>query len=331
MYNLKERVAVIIPVNSSSTVQHINWGLEVGSISIYTGTAVVFPNQTTVEIDVTNILEDYRYKGEDIMRLEVTSDGLFPVANSPLVNGPDKYIVTSVRGYRVDTNRVYGPSKQVFFQHYNCGSTTPSYLTSKLTPHIPYVITDKFVFRILRNEIRHKTLWQNGVMQCNVVAGKDWAMRSWRLNELEAFDPETSFYSLSKDGEDLIAYVDQCPADYYVCWIHNGVWNSQPFNGRVIEKEEYSRQMLLDTNDTETIANTRIIKSYELNSDICSKVEYDQLKTILHSNWVQLYDTRNNAIVFINPIDSDMSDMPSVGGKMYQFKFTAREQQIDYE
>lgn len=330
MYNLEERVTISIPVNSSSTVQHINWGLEVESTSIYTGTAVVFPNQTAVEIDVTNILEDCRYKGEDIMGLEATAAGLFPKADSPVINGPDKYVVATVRGYRFDTNKVYGPSKQVFFQHYNCGAT-PSYLTSKLIPHIPYVITDKFVFRIMRNETGHNTLWQNGTRQRNVVVGKDWTMRSWRLNELEDFDSTTSFYSLSKGGGDLIAYVDQCPADYYVCWIHNGIWNSQPFNGRLIEKEEYSRQMLLDTNDTETVANTRIIKSYELNSDICSKAEYDQLKTILHSNWVQLYDTRNDEIVFINPVDSDISDMPGIGGKMYQFKFTAREQHIDYE
>lgn len=93
-------------------------------------------------------------------------------------------------------------------------------------------------------------------------------------------------------GVDL-AYVDECPADYYLIWIdRTGGYQSQPFTGKVTLTEDISTKYKYDIINTESPIEKSVVDNWSLNSNWLTYDEYKAYESIFTSKYLYLFNTK---------------------------------------
>lgn len=93
----------------------------------------------------------------------------------------------------------------------------------------------------------------------------------------------------------LAAYLDDCPAPYYLQWQDRmGSVQSQPFNGKYEYSEDFERQHIKDYRERTRLSNINISSKWQLNTNWIDEKLYPFYESIFTSPFLKLYDVAND-------------------------------------
>ena len=122
-----------------------------------------------------------------------------------------------------------------------------------------------------------------------------------------------------------IAIIDQCPADFYLIWVNDyNDWFSYPFKGTETLKR---KQTTIENYEDRTIAwKSDLNSAWSLHSSYVNQYEIEQVKSILRSNNILLYDTKQDKIIPVI-LTTNSIDLYNHGNrKLYSLKVNVEEQ-----
>lgn len=89
-----------------------------------------------------------------------------------------------------------------------------------------------------------------------------------------------------------VAYIDECPAEYYLIWIdRTGAYQCQPFSGKNTLSESISTSYIDGTIDFKKVSDKNITCKWNLNTSWLSEDEYKAYESLLTSKYVYLFNT----------------------------------------
>lgn len=344
MINLNQRIIITLQTTQQSTPTSLKYGVWIDNDANiipqplsthkpdYIGIVYVPANTSSVDIDVTDIVRDNAYKGDNIR-------GFYSNTGTQKINNvPAEWVVAYVHHsiYQTDGWHYYSPQVVLFAKDDTLNipvipATDVVYNPEPhLIPHIPYLLTTNFMYRCMFGvKTNSITITNEGLTPYYIFhpSGQGYAMLSVSLKNL--FNSGVTG-SMILHNKRVISYIDQCPSDYYICWIYNGQWYSWGFDGKVYKTEDYKRTTITNIYDQTHVSSTQTQKSWELNSDYVDESTFNALKTILKSSWVGLYDTKSDKFYWVNPTNSDWTDKQSTK-KLYTLNLIVEDQTIEYD
>ena len=128
-----------------------------------------------------------------------------------------------------------------------------------------------------------------------------------------------------RHAEGDLAIIDQCPADYYLLWVNDyNDWFSWGFKGTETLKR---KQTTIENFEDRTMPwKADLNSAWSLHSSYVDQWEIEQVKSIIRSNNILLYDTKHDKIipVFLN---SNSIDLYKNGKrKLYSLQVNVEEQ-----
>jgi hypothetical protein len=113
-----------------------------------------------------------------------------------------------------------------------------------------------------------------------------------------------------------IAFIDENPADYYICWINRyGTWQCQPMCAKWEMTEKVTTDEITTVYD-EIIPYAKTSEySWTLNSHWLNYAEHEEFESLLHSKYVYLFSPKYNEGYFVNVKDSNWTFKTEVNAK----------------
>ena len=122
-----------------------------------------------------------------------------------------------------------------------------------------------------------------------------------------------------------IAIIDHCPADYYLLWVNDyNDWFSWGFKGTETLKR---KQTTIENYEDRTISwKSDNNSAWALNSSYVDQYEIEQVKSILRSNNILLYNTKTDKVIPVI-LTTNSIDLYNHGNrKLYSLKVNVEEQ-----
>jgi hypothetical protein len=112
------------------------------------------------------------------------------------------------------------------------------------------------------------------------------------------------------DGEFIpVAYLDDCPSDYYVIWQdRTGAYQCQPFSKKSTYRENIDTSYLTNELGEERPYRKSIQSEWTLNSDWLTEEGYKAHESLLTSPKIHLFDTKNDMMWEVNCTNSQWED-----------------------
>lgn len=151
---------------------------------------------------------------------------------------------------------------------------------------------------VYNNLVRNECQYDNGSLIIPVnITGENYKVLTANAEKIMftgvSYDAPVDEYNadISK-GVDL-AYVDECPADYYLIWIdRTGGYQSQPFTGKVTLTEDISTKYKYNIINTESPIEKIVVDNWSLNSNWLTYDEYKAYESIFTSKYLYLFNTK---------------------------------------
>lgn len=126
-----------------------------------------------------------------------------------------------------------------------------------------------------------------------------------------------------------VAYVDKCPARYYVKWVDRyGGIQCQPFEGKTTFNSNYESQVIMNQYERERKINWVYSNKWTLNTGYIKDEDYPVYESIFVSPYVQLYDTEQDRCFDVMVSNTDYTEKNyKTSKKMLSFNITLVENQ----
>ena len=276
--------------------------------NIFTGKVFVFKNQSLVEIELEDVLWNYKFKGKNYFAPEVNSNGdnyTMPIAKENI----DEYWYNYVRVEIPETNSIL--TKNVCFFNSDMFNNRLSKVEKGVVPihmnyqpisHIPLNLPDGFAYRqIVYNGTFVKNVDEtsetksfNGLGVINFSGGKE----SYGINEK------------------IIAKIDQCSAPYYLAWMTNsGGMQVQPFLKSSEVSVNYKNNSRVDSSNFEWLFNQQTRASWKLKSKNLSDKDFKAYGELFASPYLILLDMENNRLHYVNIVTETYNQKRNENGK----------------
>ena len=260
---------------------------------IFTGKVFVFAKQSIVEIELEDVLWNYRFKGKNYFAPEINSTGnnyVMPVAKENL----DEYWYNWVRVEIPQTNSVL--TKNVCFFNDKMFNNRLSKVQKGVVPlfmnyqpiaHIPANLPEGFQYR--------QIVW-NGDFVKNV----DETSETKSFNALGVLTFSGGKESYGINGK-KICQIDQCSAPYYLAYLTNsGAMQCQPFLKSSEVSVTYKNNSRVDSSNFEWLFNQQTRASWKLKSKNLSNEDYKSLGELFSSPYLILLDMENFRLHYVN-------------------------------
>ena len=260
---------------------------------IFTGKVFVFANQSIIEIELEDVLWNYKFKGLNYFAPEVNSTGenyVMPIAKENL----DEYWYNYVRVEIPQTNTIF--TKYVCFFNDKMFNNRLSKVQKGVVPlhmnyqpvsHIPMNAPEGFAYR---------QIVYNGTFVKNVDDNKIEEQRKG-LGVI-TFAGGKSTYGINGKK---ICQIDQCPAPYYLAWMTNsGAMQVQPFLKSSEVSVTYDNNTRVDASNFEYVFNQQTRAKWNLKSKNLSDKDYKAYGEIFSSPYLILLDIENSKLHYVN-------------------------------
>ena len=279
--------------------------------TVFTGKVYVMNGQTKVNIDLEDILWNYKFDGENYFAPALNQTG-------------DNYIIcntsNTLQNYWYNRVRVEFPTlpntpyveKYVKFFKYNMfdreidevsnGTVALFMNTNQPVAHIPANPPEGFFYRQL--------VW-NGSFTKN-IDGRTSVVQRNNLGVI-TFSGGTKQYSLNNR---VIAIIDSCPKPYYLVYLTNeGGLQCQPFLKSSELNISYKNNTRVDNSDFEWVFNQQTRAKWNLKSRNLTDSEYKAMGDIFNSPYVALLDMENHRFHWVNVTKETYTQKRNENGK----------------
>ena len=261
--------------------------------NIFTGKVFVFAKQSVVEIELEDVLWNYKFKGKNYFAPEVNSTGdnyVMPIAKEHL----DEYWYNWVRVEIPQTNSVL--TKNVCFFNSDMFNNRLENVTDGCVPimmnyqpiaHIPANLPEGFQYRQI-------------VYKGDFIKNVDETSETKSFNGLGVitFAGGKSTYGIN--GE-KICQIDSCPAPYYLAWmINSGAMQCQPFLKSSEVSVNYKNNSRVDSSNFEWSFNKNTRASWKLKSKNLSDKDFKAYGELFASPYLILLDMENFRLHYVN-------------------------------
>lgn len=277
--------------------KYYNYQVLIGTNIVYRGKAFKIASQQNVVLDITDILNNYQYRGLGMLTPTWINDNYVQpqenITNILNTSSEQHKNTVTVKLFDGDT-LIKTITKNVYFHTIPFeGESNERLINNKyyyfgdLIPRMP--LTDKLRYaQLIYTDGITSTVWGDthfGTIKGNVV--------------YNIAVPKNDLY----DGKTKILQVDkECLAPYYLCWItKDGGFQCQPFKSRKSTyTENYTTNYKLSSDEQKDIANRSINGTWQLISDNLSEKEYKIFMDINRSAYLLLYITEYDKVVYVN-------------------------------
>ena len=261
--------------------------------NIFTGKVFVFKNQSIVEIELEDILWNYKFKGLNYFAPEVNSTGdnfVMPIAKENL----DEYWYNYVRVEIPQTNSVL--TKNVCFFNSEMFNNRLSKVEKGVVPihmnyqplsHIPANLPEGFQYRQI-------------VYNGDFVKNIDETSETKSFNGLGVLTFAGGKNTYGINGK-IIAKIDSCPAPYYLAYLTNsGGMQVQPFLKSSEVSVNYKNNSRVDSSNFEWLFNQQTRASWKLKSKNLSDKDFKAFGELFASPYLILLDIENFRLHYVN-------------------------------
>ena len=275
---------------------------------IFTGKVFVFKNQSIVEIELEDILWNYKFKGKNYFAPEINSTGdnyTMPTAKENL----DEFWYNLVKVEIPQTNSVL--TKNVNFFNSDMFNNRLENVTDGCVPimmnyqpvsHIPANLPEGFQYR---------QIVYNGTFIKNVDETSE--TKSFNGLGVLTFAGGKSTYGIN---EKKICQIDICPAPYYLAYLTNsGAMQCQPFLKSSEVSITYDNNTRVDASNFEWSFNKSTRASWKLKSKNLSDKDFKSYGEMFSSNYLILLDMKNFRMHYINIKSETYSQKRNENGK----------------
>ena len=276
--------------------------------NIFTGKVFVFKNQSLVEIELEDILWNYKFKGRNYFAPEVNSTGdnyTMPTAKENL----DEYWYNYVRVEIPETNSIL--TKNVCFFNDNMFNNrlskvekgvVPLFMNYQPVSHIPMNAPDGFQYR---------QIVYNGTFVKNV----DETSETKSFNGLGVLTFAGGKNTYGINGK-KICQIDSCPAPYYLAWMTNsGGLQCQSFLKSSEVSVTYDNITRVDTSNFEWLFNQQTRASWKLKSKNLSDKDFKAFGELFASPYLILLDMENFRLHYVNITTETYNQKRNENGK----------------
>ena len=276
--------------------------------TVFTGKVYVMNGQTKVNIDLEDILWNYKFDGENYFAPALNSEGdNYVICNTS--NTLQNYWYNEVKIEIPETNS--SVTKNVCFFNSNmfnnrltdvANNTVPLFMNYQPTAHIPLNPPEGFSYR--------QIVW-NG----SFTKGVDNRTSIIQINNLGviSFSGGTKQYSLNNK---VIAQIDSCAKPYYLCWMTNsGAMQVQPFLKSSEVSVTYKNNTRVDMSNFEWLFNQQTRASWKLKSKNLSDADYKAYGELFASPYLILLDMENMKLHYVNIVTETYSQKKNEIGK----------------
>lgn len=269
---------------------------------IFDGKVYVQTGQTTVRIELDDILWSYKFDGEGYFYPELNSTGDDYVMCSAVITGMQNPWYNKVR-VEIPSLGVQTEKNVCFFNYNIIGSsvdtvvnnTVPLFMDYQPVAHIPVVVPTGFQYR--------QIVW-NGTFQKQVDGTTTVGQRN-NLGQL-VFSDGQEWYGINQTK---IAQIDQCPKPYYLAWLTNtGAMQVQGFLKSTEFTLNYSNNKRIDMSDYEWNYNKSLTAKWKLKSGNLTDRDYKAYGQMFNSPYLILIDTTTNRMHFVNVKTTDYNE-----------------------
>ena len=261
--------------------------------TVFTGKVYVMTGQSKVNIDLEDILWNYKFDGENYFAPALNSEGDNYVMGSTS-NTINNYWLNQVKLEIPEVN--VSVTKNVCFFNSNmfnnrltdvANGTVALFMNYQPVAHIPLNPPEGFSYRQL--------VW-NG----SFTKGVDNRTSIIQRNNLGVvqFSGGQKTYSLNNK---LIAQIDSCAKPYYLCWMTNsGAMQVQPFLKSSDVSVTYKNNTRVDLSNFEWLFNQQTRASWKLKSKNLSDADYKAFGELFASPYLILLDMENMKLHYVN-------------------------------
>lgn len=261
--------------------------------TVFTGKVYVMNGQTKVNIDLEDILWNYKFDGENYFApaLNQTGDNYQMSSTS---NTLQNYWYNQVKLEIPEVN--VSVIKNVCFFNKNmfnnrlsdvANGTVALFMNYQPVAHIPLNAPEGFFYRQL--------VW-NGSFTRGVDNRTSIVQRT-NLGVIQ-FSGGQKSYSLNNK---VIAQIDSCAKPYYLCWMTNsGAMQVQPFLKSSEVSVTYKNNTRVDNSNFEWLFNQQTRASWKLKSKNLSDADYKAYGELFASPFLIMLDMENMKLHYVN-------------------------------
>lgn len=266
---------------------------------IFDGKVYVQSGQTTVNIELSDILWSYKFDGKGYFSPVLNSTGDEYVM-CPTTNSLTNYWHNDVKVEIPSLNNTSVTKTVEFFVYNMIGYRTDNVIDSQVAlwmdyqpiAHIPAIVPTGFEYR--------QIVW-NGTFLRGIDTTNTVTQRS-KLGTL-VFSGGTESYSINQNK---IAQIDRCPKPYYLAWLTNcGAMQVQAFLKSSDFTLNYSNNKRIDMSDYEWNYNKNVSAIWKLKSQNLSDMDYKAYGEMFNSPYLILIDTVTNRMHYVNIKSTD--------------------------
>ena len=261
--------------------------------TIFTGKVYVMNGQTKVNIDLEDILWNYKFDGKDYFAPALNQTGNNYIMGDTS-NTLQNYWYNPVKLEIPEVN--VSVTKNVCFFNSNmfnnrltdvANGTVALFMNHQPTAHIPLNAPEGFFYRQL--------VW-NGSFTKGVDNRTSIVQRT-NLGVIQ-FSGGTKQYSLNNK---VIAVIDSCAKPYYLCWLTNsGAMQCQGFLKSSEVSVTYKNNTRVDNSNFEWLFNQQTRGSWKLKSKNLSDADFKAYGELFASPFLILLDMENNKLHYVN-------------------------------
>lgn len=306
---------------------------------IFRGKCYVLRNKLSVTIDVTDIVNNYLYKGCELLTptWNATAESyLQPYGNTTstrnlVLDGTQQEydvedIVIKIYSESTYTNQVgSGSISSVYFhsiapEDEKIRESVSDYLAARfdtgLLPHLPNIATTKLRYgQLVKKSSAHTDYWYWGTASGGhkmsltytnagsyVCSASLYTIKNWNL-------PDNTLYSMGNSNilRKPMLKLDDCARPYYLLWLNpNGGFQSYGFEKTTVPVENYTTNYRLTMDDYSYKANQTLNQRYRLKTGLVTDAEYKVLLTAARSPYCVLYITELDRVYYVNVTNTSM-------------------------
>ena len=276
--------------------------------NIFTGKVFVFKNQSVVEIELEDILWNYKFNGKNYFAPEINSAGenyTMPTAKENLDGYWYNVVKVAIPSIGVETAKFVNFFNSDMFNNRLENVTdgcVPLFMNYQPNSHIPANLPEGFQYR---------QIVYNGTFVKNIDETSE--TKSFNGLGVLTFAGGKSTYGIN--GK-IIAKIDSCPAPYYLCWMTNsGAMQVQPFLKSSEVSVNYKNNSRVDSSNFEWLFNQQTRASWKLKSKNLSDKDYKSYGELFASPYLILLDMENFRLHYVNIVTETYNQKRNEDGK----------------
>ena len=276
--------------------------------NIFTGKVFVFKNQSVVEIELEDILWNYKFNGKNYFAPEINSTGdnyTMPTAKENLDEYWYNVVKVEIPSINVETTKLVNFFNDKMFNNRLENVTdgcVPLFMNYQPIAHIPANLPEGFQYR--------QIVW-NGDFVKNVDETSE--TKSFNGLGVLTFANGKEWYGINGKK---ICQIDQCPAPYYLCWMTNsGAMVVQPFLKSSEVSVNYKNNSRVDSSNFEWLFNQQTRASWKLKSKNLSDKDYKSYGELFASPYLILLDMENFKLHYVNITTETYNQKKNENGK----------------